>query len=218
MLPFLLFSDPETLLRIQAHVPFLHLEEGIPCSSRYFATVRREIWIPIPSNLLHRASSDSGAAGSSAAISSTSLRLMTAADTAPDRPPEAYPDVNSDLRLTAVSYTHLDVYKRQGLFSIGDTITVPGKKFKYSGIPTFEPEHFMRVSPKNTMKRKQFIKGTEQIAQEGAIQIFKVPDSGLEEVIVGVVGTLQFDVFEYRMKNEYGVELYTCLLYTSRCV
>ena len=95
-----------------------------------------------------------------------------------------------------------------GLFAIGDTITVPGKKFKYSGIPTFEPEHFMRVSPKDTMKRKQFIKGTEQIAQEGAIQIFKIPGAGLEEVIVGVVGTLQFDVFEYRMKNEYGVDLY----------
>ena len=94
-----------------------------------------------------------------------------------------------------------------GLFSIGDTITVPGKKFRYSGIPTFEPEHFMRVSPKDTMKRKQFIKGTEQIAQEGAIQIFKIPGAGLEEVIVGVVGTLQFDVFEYRMKNEYNVEL-----------
>ena len=96
-----------------------------------------------------------------------------------------------------------------GIFSIGDTITVPGKKFKYSGIPTFEPEHFMRVSPKNTLKRKQFIKGTEQIAQEGAIQIFKLPEAGLEEVIVGVVGTLQFDVFEYRMQSEYGVELYT---------
>ena len=95
-----------------------------------------------------------------------------------------------------------------GLFSIGDTITVPGKKFKYSGIPTFEPEHFMRVAPKDTMKRKQFIKGTEQIAQEGAIQIFKIPGAGLEEVIVGVVGTLQFDVFEYRMKSEYGVDLY----------
>ena len=94
-----------------------------------------------------------------------------------------------------------------GLFSIGDTITVPGKKFRFSGIPTFEPEHFMRVSPKDTMKRKQFIKGTEQIAQEGAIQIFKIPEAGLEEVIVGVVGTLQFDVFEYRMKNEYGVDL-----------
>ena len=95
-----------------------------------------------------------------------------------------------------------------GLFSIGDTVTVPGKKFRYSGIPTFEPEHFMRVSPKDTMKRKQFIKGTEQIAQEGAIQIFKLPGAGLEEVIVGVVGTLQFDVFEYRMRSEYGVELY----------
>jgi peptide chain release factor 3 len=95
-----------------------------------------------------------------------------------------------------------------GIFSIGDTITVPGKKFHFMGIPTFEPEHFMRVSPKDTMKRKQFIKGTEQIAQEGAIQIFKVPGGGMEEVIVGVVGTLQFDVFEYRMKNEYGVDLY----------
>ena len=94
-----------------------------------------------------------------------------------------------------------------GIFSIGDTITVPGKKFKYSGIPTFAPEHFCRVSAKDSMKRKQFVKGTEQIAQEGAIQIFKVPNSGMEEVIVGVVGTLQLDVFQYRMKNEYGVEL-----------
>ena len=94
-----------------------------------------------------------------------------------------------------------------GLFSIGDTVTVPGKKFKFLGIPTFEPEHFMRVSPVDTMKRKQFIKGTEQIAQEGAIQIFKLPGAGLEEVIVGVVGTLQFDVFQYRMRSEYGVEL-----------
>ena len=94
-----------------------------------------------------------------------------------------------------------------GIFSIGDTITVPGKKFTYSGIPTFAPEHFCRVSAKDSMKRKQFVKGTEQIAQEGAIQIFKLPNSGMEEVIVGVVGTLQLDVFQYRMKNEYGVEL-----------
>ena len=94
-----------------------------------------------------------------------------------------------------------------GIFSIGDTITVPGKKFRFAGIPTFAPEHFSRVSPKDTMKRKQFVKGTEQIAQEGAIQIFRVPNTGMEEVIVGVVGTLQFDVFRYRMLNEYGVEL-----------
>jgi len=94
-----------------------------------------------------------------------------------------------------------------GIFSIGDTITVPGKKFQYSGIPTFAPEHFSRVSAKDSMKRKQFVKGTEQIAQEGAIQIFKVPNSGMEEVIVGVVGVLQFEVFQYRMKTEYGVDL-----------
>ena len=94
-----------------------------------------------------------------------------------------------------------------GIFSIGDTITVPSKKFKFLGIPTFEPEHFTRVSPVDTMKRKQFIKGTEQIAQEGAIQIFRIPYAGMEEVIVGVVGTLQFDVFQYRMRSEYGVEL-----------
>ena len=94
-----------------------------------------------------------------------------------------------------------------GIFSIGDTVTVPGKKFRFAGIPTFAPEHFSRVSPKDTMKRKQFVKGTEQIAQEGAIQIFKLPNTGMEEVIVGVVGTLQFDVFRYRMLSEYGVEL-----------
>ena len=94
-----------------------------------------------------------------------------------------------------------------GIFSIGDTITVPGKKLQYSGIPTFAPEHFSRVSAKDSMKRKQFVKGTEQIAQEGAIQIFKVPNSGMEEVIVGVVGVLQFEVFQYRMKTEYGVDL-----------
>ena len=57
------------------------------------------------------------------------------------------------------------------------------------------------------MKRKQFIKGTSQIAQEGAIQIFQELGGGMEEVIVGVVGTLQFDVLEYRLKNEYGVDI-----------
>ncbi|MDO4845606.1 MAG: peptide chain release factor 3 [Oscillospiraceae bacterium] len=94
-----------------------------------------------------------------------------------------------------------------GIFSIGDTISVPGKAFKFAPIPTFAPEHFSRVSPMDTMKRKQFLKGTEQIAQEGAIQIFKVPNTGMEEVIVGVVGTLQFNVFRFRMQSEYGVEL-----------
>ena len=84
-----------------------------------------------------------------------------------------------------------------GIFSIGDTLCAPGKKFRFDPIPTFAPEHFRRVRSVDTMKRKQFLKGMEQIAQEGAIQIFKPPYTGMEEVIVGVVGTLQFDVLEY---------------------
>ena len=95
-----------------------------------------------------------------------------------------------------------------GIFSIGDTLCTASKKFKFDPIPTFAPEHFKRVRSLDTMKRKQFLKGMEQIAQEGAIQIFKTPYSGMEEVIVGVVGTLQFDVLEYRLKNEYNVDLY----------
>lgn len=94
-----------------------------------------------------------------------------------------------------------------GIFSIGDTICSPNRKFTFEGIPTFAPEHFMRYRTKDTMKRKQFVKGISQIAQEGAIQIFREPLLGMEEIIVGVVGVLQFDVFEYRMKNEYGVDM-----------
>mgnify|MGYP004459151981 CR=1 FL=1 len=94
-----------------------------------------------------------------------------------------------------------------GIFSIGDTLCTPGKKFRFDPIPTFAPEHFARVRPVDTMKRKQFLKGAEQIALEGAIQIFKIPYTGMEEVIVGVVGTLQFDVFQYRLRNEYNVEI-----------
>ena len=94
-----------------------------------------------------------------------------------------------------------------GIFSIGDTICSPGAKFQFAGIPTFAPEHFCRVTQVDTLKRKQFIKGTAQIAQEGAIQIFQEPGKGMEEVIVGVVGTLQFEVLEYRLKNEYNVEI-----------
>ena len=94
-----------------------------------------------------------------------------------------------------------------GIFSIGDTICMPGKKFAYEGIPTFAPEHFARVRQIDTMKRKQFVKGINQIAQEGAIQIFQEFNTGMEEIIVGVVGVLQFDVLKYRLENEYNVEI-----------
>ena len=94
-----------------------------------------------------------------------------------------------------------------GIFSIGDTLCMPGKNIRYEGIPTFAPEHFARVRQIDTMKRKQFVKGIEQIAQEGAIQIFQEFNTGMEEIIVGVVGVLQFDVLVYRLKNEYNVEI-----------
>ena len=94
-----------------------------------------------------------------------------------------------------------------GIFSIGDTIVSPGQQFAFEGIPTFAPEHFARVAQVDTMKRKQFVKGINQIAQEGAIQIFQELSSGMEEIIVGVVGVLQFDVLKYRLENEYNVEI-----------
>ena len=94
-----------------------------------------------------------------------------------------------------------------GIFSIGDTLCSPDMKVRFEGIPTFAPEFFSLVRQKDTMKRKQFVKGATQIAQEGAIQIFQELSAGMEEIIVGVVGTLQFDVFKYRMENEYNVEI-----------
>ncbi|MDD8048863.1 MAG: peptide chain release factor 3 [Thomasclavelia sp.] len=94
-----------------------------------------------------------------------------------------------------------------GIFSIGDTITTGKEKFAFEGIPTFAPEHFSLIRNKDTMKRKQFVKGVEQIAKEGAIQIFTEPGGAMDEIIVGVVGVLQFEVLEYRLKNEYHVEI-----------
>ena len=91
-----------------------------------------------------------------------------------------------------------------GIYSIGDTICSKDKKVRFEGIPTFAPEHFAAFERKDTMKRKQFETGIRQIAQEGAIQIFHEPNTGLEEVIVGVVGVLQFDVLEYRLQSEYS--------------
>ena len=94
-----------------------------------------------------------------------------------------------------------------GIFSIGDTLCQSNEKFEFEGIPTFAPEHFARVRQMDTMKRKQFVKGINQIAQEGAIQIFQEFNTGMEEIIVGVVGVLQFDVLKYRLENEYNVEI-----------
>ena len=94
-----------------------------------------------------------------------------------------------------------------GIFSIGDTVCEKTVRFRFQGIPSFAPEHFAAVERIDTMKRKQFEKGIFQIAQEGAIQIFHDPNTGVEEILVGVVGVLQFEVLEYRLRTEYGVEV-----------
>ena len=94
-----------------------------------------------------------------------------------------------------------------GLYSIGDTFCMPKAGFRYEGIPTFAPEHFARVRQVDTMKRDQFVKGIKQIAQEGAIQIFRELHTGMEEIICGVVGMLQFDVLQFRLKSEYNVDI-----------
>ncbi|MDE6475999.1 MAG: peptide chain release factor 3 [Erysipelotrichaceae bacterium] len=94
-----------------------------------------------------------------------------------------------------------------GIFSIGDTLCDISHKFEFQKIPTFAPEHFARITQKDTMKRKQFLKGITQIAQEGAIQVFQEINIGMEEIFVGGVGVLQFEVLEQRLKNEYNVDI-----------
>ena len=93
-----------------------------------------------------------------------------------------------------------------GIYRLGDTLAV-GRKIRFEKIPVFSPERFARVRPLDSMKRKQFVKGIHQLAEEGAIQTFRRNETGLEEFIVGVVGELQFDVLTYRLKSEYSVDL-----------
>ncbi|NLM86733.1 MAG: peptide chain release factor 3 [Clostridiales bacterium] len=93
-----------------------------------------------------------------------------------------------------------------GIYKLGDTLSQK-QGLKFARIPVFAPEHFARVRPFDSMKRKQFLKGITQLSNEGAIQTFTRDDIGLEQSIVGVVGVLQFDVLAHRLKNEYGAEL-----------
>lgn len=92
-----------------------------------------------------------------------------------------------------------------GVFQIGDSLASNNKTVKFEGIPIFPPEHFARVYVKDSMKRKQFLKGIEQLSLEGAIQLYKQPDIGTETYLIGVVGVLQLEVLEHRLKSEYNV-------------
>jgi len=92
-----------------------------------------------------------------------------------------------------------------GLFRIGDTLSDEAG-FSYAGIPTFSPEVFARVEVAEVLNRKALNKGLDQLAQEGAVQLFREPDGGSATLFLGAVGQLQFDVLIHRLAGEYRVE------------
>jgi len=93
-----------------------------------------------------------------------------------------------------------------GSFRIGDTLCESGG-FNFAGIPSFSPEHFVRVEVAEVLNRKSLGKGLEQLAQEGAVQLFHEPGAGTAVPVLGAVGPLQFDVLTHRMQTEYKVGL-----------
>lgn len=92
-----------------------------------------------------------------------------------------------------------------GSLCIGDTLT-EGSDFEFESVPRFSPEFFARLRLKDPMKRKQFVTGLDQLIEEGTVQAFIVKGQEKDPVL-GVVGKLQFEVFQYRMANEYGAEV-----------
>ncbi|GAF40433.1 peptide chain release factor 3 [Agrilactobacillus composti DSM 18527 = JCM 14202] len=92
-----------------------------------------------------------------------------------------------------------------GNFQIGDSIYTGKDPIQFAPLPQFTPELFVRVNAKNVMKQKSFHKGMQQLVQEGAIQLYKTYTT--DDYILGAVGQLQFEVFQFRMKNEYNSEV-----------
>nr|WP_163503250.1 peptide chain release factor 3 [Halomonas socia] len=90
-----------------------------------------------------------------------------------------------------------------GTIQIGDTFTV-GESMRFTGIPHFAPELFKRVQLKDPLKMKALQKGLQQLSEEGATQVFMPLDNN--DLIVGAVGSLQFDVVAHRLKEEYKVD------------
>jgi len=90
-----------------------------------------------------------------------------------------------------------------GTIKIGDTFT-QGEELKFVGIPSFAPEHFRKVVLQSPLKAKQLHKGLLQLAEEGAVQVFRPLSSN--DYILGAVGLLQFEVITARLADEYGVD------------
>ena len=90
-----------------------------------------------------------------------------------------------------------------GTISIGDTFT-EGESLQFTGIPNFAPELFRRAVLKDPLRTKALNKGLDQLCEEGATQVFRPLSSN--DIILGAIGTLQFDVVAHRLKTEYNVE------------
>lgn len=90
-----------------------------------------------------------------------------------------------------------------GDFKIGDTLSTK-EKLSFIGIPNFAPEMFQKVTLKSPLKSKQLRKGLQQLCEEGASQVFFPKNSN--DIVIGVVGQLQFEVIRHRLENEYSVE------------
>ena len=93
-----------------------------------------------------------------------------------------------------------------GHFKIGDTLHLSKEKLKFGGIPQFSPECFAKLSIRDPLKRKQLQKGIVELSEEGLVQLFVNPKVGMQDPILGVVGSLQFDVLQFRLKDEYGAD------------
>ncbi|NQY75011.1 MAG: peptide chain release factor 3, partial [Candidatus Margulisbacteria bacterium] len=100
-----------------------------------------------------------------------------------------------------------------GNLKIGDTLT-EGKVFTFKGIPSFSPEIFKLAVNTDPMKTKQFLKGLEQLCEEGISQLFSRPHDPRK--IVGTVGALQFEVIQYRLEHEYSASCQFEALKTMR--
>lgn len=91
-----------------------------------------------------------------------------------------------------------------GVFAIGDTVSLEGG-FNYKPMPQFPPEIVAQVRPTDVLKHKQFEKGIDQLAHEGAVQILRSYKNPKDPPLVAAVGKLQFEVLQFRLKEEYGV-------------
>lgn len=93
-----------------------------------------------------------------------------------------------------------------GYFQIGDTL-YSDEPIDFNVIPLFTPEHFMKASTLEPFKRKQLHEGLKQLAEEGVVHVFEVPGGVGNELLLGTVGVLQFDVVKHRMDVEYNADI-----------